>query len=70
MTPEEINQLLDHAPPHRRILYETAFLSGLRANELRSLTVDDLDTVRCGLHLASEWTKTESLDSSHCLEIS
>ena len=57
MTPEEINRLLDHAPPHRRILYETAFLSGLRANELRSLTVDDLDTVRCGLHLASEWTK-------------
>ena len=22
------------------------------------MTVDDLDTVRCGLHLASEWTKT------------
>jgi integrase len=38
MTVAEIQRLLDVAPVHRRLLYEAAFLSGLRANELRSLT--------------------------------
>jgi hypothetical protein len=32
-------------------LLEAAFLTGLRANELRNLTVDDLDHEECGLHL-------------------
>jgi integrase len=36
---------------------ETAFLSGLRANELRHLTLDHLDLDRCGLHLDAVWTK-------------
>jgi integrase len=57
MTEGEIARLLDACPPHRRILYESAFLSGLRANELRSLTLDHLDTERCGLNLDAEWTK-------------
>jgi len=57
MTPEEINRLLATAPPHRRLLYETAFLSGLRANELRNLSVSHLDTGRSGLILEAEWTK-------------
>lgn len=34
-------------------LLEAAFLTGLRANELRNLTVDDLDHEECGLHLRS-----------------
>jgi len=42
---------------HRRLLYEVALCSGLRANELRSLSVDDLDIERCGLRLHAEWTK-------------
>ncbi|HUU94466.1 MAG TPA: hypothetical protein VM487_01905, partial [Phycisphaerae bacterium] len=37
--------------------YEVALTTGLRANELRSLTVDDLDAEGCGLHLHAEWTK-------------
>ena len=57
MTPEEIKALLAVAPPHRSLLYETAFLSGLRANELRSLRVEHLDVQRCGLQLEPEWTK-------------
>ncbi len=57
MTVDEINRLLDVAPTYRRILYETAFLSGLRANELCNLTVDHLDVKRRGLHLDAAWTK-------------
>ena len=57
MTLEEIHKLLDTAPLYRRLLYEVAFMSGLRANELRALTQDDLDTSRCGLKLHAEWTK-------------
>jgi integrase len=57
MTVDEINRLLEVAPTHRRFLYETAFLSGLRANELRNLTVDDLDIERSGVHLNAAWTK-------------
>ena len=36
---------------------ETAFLTGLRANDLRNLTVEHLDVQRCGLHLEAAWTK-------------
>ncbi|MFT5089709.1 MAG: site-specific recombinase XerC [Planctomycetota bacterium] len=59
MAVDEINRLLVVGPTHRRFLYETAFLSGLRANELRNLTVDDLDVERCGLRLGAEWTKNK-----------
>ncbi|NOZ23896.1 MAG: site-specific integrase, partial [Planctomycetes bacterium] len=57
MTRDEIHALLKAAPERRRLLYEVAFTSGLRANELRSLSVDDLDMERSGLVLHAEWTK-------------
>ena len=57
MSAEEIAQLLDVCAEERRLVYEAAFLSELRAGELRSLTISDLDTQRCGLRLRAEWTK-------------
>jgi integrase len=57
LTLEEIRELLRVAPEYRRILYELAMLSGLRAGELQSLTRDHLDTERCGLKLDAAWTK-------------
>jgi integrase len=57
MTPEDIKQLLAVCVPHRRLLLETAFMSGLRANELRNLSLKHLDMERCGVHLEAEWTK-------------
>ena len=57
MTEEEIARLLDTCALHRRLLVETALFSGLRANELRSLTIGDLDADRSGLILDSSWTK-------------
>ena len=57
MTREEIGQLLAACAPHRRLLYKTAFQSGLRVSELRNLTVNDLDANHSGLHLDSAWTK-------------
>ncbi len=57
LTPEEIPQLLEACLPERRLLYETALCTGLRANELRHVTPETLDTQRCGIHLRAEWTK-------------
>lgn len=57
LTVEEIQSLLDHASPEHRLLYETAICTGLRAGELRSLTVADIDVLRGGLRLHAEWTK-------------
>ena len=57
LTGAEVRALLDAAPEHRRLLYEVALCSGLRAKELRSLSVADLDVERGGLHLRAEWTK-------------
>jgi integrase len=57
ITADEIARLLAVAPPDRRLLYEVALKSGLRVNELRSLTVDHLDVARGGLLLDAEWTK-------------
>jgi len=57
LTPEEIKRLLEVAPEHRRLLYETALVTGLRAGELRSLTVDHLDLQQNGLQLDAGWTK-------------
>lgn len=54
---EEINRLRAHAPYYRWIVYWTALETGLRANELRSLTVGDLDTKDCFLRLHKAWTK-------------
>lgn len=57
MTAEEVAKLLLHCAPERRLLYAVALASGLRANELRSLTTADLDRVRGGLYLRAAWTK-------------
>ena len=57
MTAEEIQLLLQACAPHRKLLLETAFMSGLRANELRHLALNHLDRKRSGLHLDAEWTK-------------
>ena len=57
LTIEEAAQLLAAAPPDRRILYETALLSGLRANETRQLTLRHLDRKNGGIWLVAEWTK-------------
>jgi integrase len=57
MTAAEVQKLLEHCTPERRRMYECALASGLRANELRSLTVADVDAERGGLRLHAEWTK-------------
>lgn len=57
LMPDEITKLLEHCLPERRLLYETALCTGLRANELRSLTPIHIDKNRCGLRLEAEWTK-------------
>ncbi len=45
------SRYLSTAPEHRSMLYETAFASGFRAGELRSLTPAHIDEARGGLHL-------------------
>ena len=57
MTPEEIRKILAAAPDRRRILYEVAFTTGLRAGELRALSVDNVDAERGALILDPAWTK-------------
>ena len=57
LTVEEVARLLEAAPPDRRILYELALLSGLRANESRQLTLSHLDQKNGGIWLVAEWTK-------------
>jgi integrase len=57
MSADEIQRLLKACPPHQRLLLETAFMSGLRANELRNLSLDHIDLERGGLRLDAEWTK-------------
>ncbi len=54
---EEIGKLLRTAPGCHGLNYEVALCTGLRANELRSLSIDDLDTERQGLILNPDWTK-------------
>jgi integrase len=57
LTQVEIAKLLEAASADRQLLYETALTTGLRAKELRSLRVCDLDPTRGGLILDPEWTK-------------
>ncbi|MDE0206371.1 MAG: tyrosine-type recombinase/integrase [Candidatus Tectomicrobia bacterium] len=57
LTTEEAARLLAAAPSDRRILYETALLSGLRANECRHLTLRHLDRKNGGIWLEAEWSK-------------
>jgi integrase len=51
MTVEEFSRLLSGCAPHRRLLYEVAACSGLRANELRRLEPADLDRHNCALRV-------------------
>ncbi len=60
MTLDEIHALLNAAPAKRRTLYEMALVTGLRANELRSLQVADLDDGRSAVRLSGRWTKNRS----------
>lgn len=57
LTTKEIQKLLKHCKPRRRLLYEVAIMTGLRAGEIASLKVADLDIEKCGLYLHAEWTK-------------
>jgi len=56
MTSEEIRRFLEVAGD-LKLLCETAFCTGLRANELRSVCVRHLDIERQGLTLDAAWTK-------------
>jgi integrase len=57
MTLDEVRRLLAVAPEHRALLYEVAIASGLRAGELRSLSLRHLDVDGGGLRLDASWTK-------------
>jgi integrase len=57
LTNNEIHHLLAYCPPAHRLLYETALVTGLRANELRQLSLEHLDIDGRGLHLDAGWTK-------------
>ncbi len=57
VTADEICNLLEVAPDWRQLLYAVALCTGLRALELRSLTLNHLDVENCGLRLKAEWTK-------------
>lgn len=59
---DEIGRLLATVPERRALIYETALSSGLRANELRSLRVGNLDAKAGGLRLESAWTKNRRDD--------
>ena len=57
LTLAEVRQLAECCHPAHRLLYETALVTGLRANELRQLSLTHLDIDQCGLHLEAAWTK-------------
>ncbi len=57
LTAEEIRKVLEVAPDYRRILYEAAFTTGLRAEELRALTPESVDVGRGAVILDPAWTK-------------
>ncbi len=57
LTINEVYRLLNTIPDYLRPTYMLAMLTGLRANELRSLTRAHLDTVNNGLRLEAAWTK-------------
>ena len=57
LMPEEIGRLIAAAPEHRKILYEVAIKTGLRARELRSLTPLSVDINREALILNPVFTK-------------
>jgi site-specific recombinase XerD len=70
LTQEEVRRLIDGtatlaercnlAGPARALLYETAIVTGLRARELASLKLADLDTVRLVIQLPGKNAKNRS----------
>jgi len=54
---EELVRVLQAAPLDRQLLYETAFVSGLRRNELAQLTPAHVDLENEALRLDPNWTK-------------
>jgi integrase len=57
LTPDEIRQLLAACQPNRKLTYEMALCTGLRAGELQALRVSHLDPSKGGVHLEAAWTK-------------
>ena len=57
MTIEEIKRLFEHCDPSKRLLYETAILSGLRAGELGHLRVKNINLENGEIILEESWTK-------------
>jgi len=57
LTVDEVHRLLEYCAPAHRLLYETALVTGLRANELRQLSLEHLDLDSRGLRLDGAWTK-------------
>ena len=51
MTADELRALLTHCADHRRLLYEVAFCSGLRGDELRRLEPEMLDRDECAIRI-------------------
>ncbi len=70
---EELHDIFGIAAPARRLLYATAFVTGLRGKELRLLEPGDVDVTRGGLHLDATWTKNRKpgfqVVPRHLLEI-
>ena len=59
LTHDEIHRLLEVVKDqwHYEIVYKVALMTGLRLNELRQLSVSDLDKDRSCLILHAKWTK-------------
>lgn len=60
LTREEIARLLQCCAAHRSLLYEVALTTGLRANELRHLTIQSIDVEAHCLRLEADWTKNRT----------
>ena len=63
MSGEEVAKLLETCEPRRRLTYEVAFATGLRAGELKSLRVRHLDRPGGQLRLEAAWTKNRRASS-------
>lgn len=57
LTLEEVKALLLKSPVERRLMYEMALITGLRAGELRALRVDQLDVINNCLRPKAEDAK-------------
>lgn len=70
---EELQAIFGVATPDRRLLYATAFVTGLRGKELRLLEPGDVDVTMGGIHLDPAWTKNRKpgfqVVPRHLLEI-